>query len=215
MTAQILAVLTGSVNPGFSPHEGSAIAKQAVVGPVAIGPSGLAGDQQADRVHHGGADKAVHVYSHDHYLWWHDDIGAHPLLASPGAFGENLAVNGLTEDQACIGDRYRVGSALLEVSHGRQPCWKLAHRFGVPSMVAKVVRTRRSGWYCRVIESGQVSAGDEMALAHRPLPQWSVERVFGLLIGKDHDRDPAAVAELAKLPVLALAWRQRAQSLLW
>jgi MOSC domain-containing protein YiiM len=215
MKADILAVLTGKIDPGFSAGEGSAIAKRAHDGPVAVGLLGLAGDEQADRVHHGGLDKALHVYSHDHYHWWTDEIGAHPLLAAPGGFGENLSVAGLTDAQVCIGDRFRAGSALIEVSHGRQPCWKLAQHFGVSSMVAKIVKTRRPGWYCRVIEPGQVTAGDAMELTERPLPQWSVERVFGLLIGKDHDRDQDAVAELAQLKVLATAWRTRAAELVW
>jgi MOSC domain-containing protein YiiM len=210
MNAQIIAVLTGKVDPAFSPEEASAIAKRAIDGPVAIGPLGLTGDEQADRVHHGGPDKAIHVYPFDHYSWWTEELGAQPLLNAPGGFGENLSSAGLTEDQVCIGDRFRVGTALIEVSHGRKPCWKLAHRFGDPQMVAKVAKSRRSGWYCRVIETGLVAAGDGMELIERPLPQWNVARVFGLLVGKDYIREPEAAADLAGMEVLAEAWRIRA-----
>lgn len=212
MKTAILAVLTGRV-AAFHAEGDSAIAKQPVTGPVAVGALGLAGDEQADLVHHGGRDKAIHHYPHDHYPLWAKAIGAHPLLACYGAFGENIATEGVTESEVCIGDRFRLGTALVEVSQGRQPCWKLDHRFGNKAMLAGVVKTRRSGWYYRVIESGAVSAGDAFELVARPLHEWTVARVFGLLIGGEGKRDPAAVRALAGLDVLAEPWRKRAAAI--
>src|SRR3546814_3939974 len=86
----------------------------------------------------------------------------------------------MVEGNVCLGDRYRLGSALVEISQGRQPCWKLGHRFGDPRVPATVVATRRSGWYYRVLEEGRVAAGDALDLTDRPLPDWTVERVFAL-----------------------------------
>lgn len=208
----IIAVLTGKIAP-FRSNEPSAIAKRPADAPVAITPLGLAGDEQADPIHHGGIDKAIHHYPYDHYAYWRSVLGDHPLLAAPGGFGENIATTGLTDEQVCLGDRFRLGTALVEVSHGRQPCWKIGHRFARPELTALVVETGRAGWYYRVVEPGTVAAGDTLALIERPLPQWPVSRLFALLVGGGYKADPAAVRELAGLPVLAEAWRQRAGEL--
>ena len=208
----ITTVLSGAVRP-FRDDEPSAIAKQPVQGPVRVTRMGLAGDEQADRVHHGGPDKAIHHYPHDHYAGWAAAIGDHPLLSAPGAFGENLSSTGLTEQGVCIGDRLRLGSALVEVSQGRQPCWKLDHRFGGLAINAAMVRARNAGWYYRVIEDGAVGAGDALALLDRPHPEWSVARVFGLLIAGDHKRDPDALGELARVAALAEPWQRRLAAL--
>ena len=213
MTLDLLAVLTGRVQP-FRGSEASAIAKTPRAGHIAVGLLGLEGDEQADLAVHGGSDKAIHHYPADHYPFWRATLGAHPLLAEAGAFGENISVLGLTEREVCLGDRFRLGSALVEVSQGRQPCWKQGHRLGDPSVVARIVAYRFTGWYYRVLEPGTVAAGDSIELAERPLPQWDIERVFGLLIGGDGKDDPAALRALAGMEVLAAAWRARATMLL-
>ncbi len=214
MPHEILSVLTGKVHPFRTPDEPSAIAKLSVAGPVAVNLLGLDGDEQADIVHHGGPDKAIHHYPADHYDFWRSEIGEHPLLAAPGGFGENISALGLIEQEVCIGDVFRLGTALVEVSQGRQPCWKLGHRFGIPALAAKVVATRRSSWYYRVLEPGRVAAGDALALVDRVLPHWSIGRVFGLLVGGDGKREPEALCALAALEVLADPWRKRAKELL-
>ncbi|HMO75942.1 MAG TPA: MOSC domain-containing protein [Sphingopyxis sp.] len=208
------ALLTGKARRFGAKGEASAIAKAPVAERLAIGYLGIAGDEQANLSVHGGPDKAIHHYPRDHYAWWAETLGSHPLLEAPGAFGENISTEGLIETEACIGDRYRLGSALVEISQGRQPCWKLGHRFGVASVPATVVTSRRSGWYYRVIEEGAVAAGDGLALVERPLPEWSVARVFGLLIGGAGKREPEALRNLARMDVLATSWRVRAGKLL-
>lgn len=208
------ALLVGRIAPFRDADEPSAIAKQPLSGPVAITRLGLAGDEQADRVHHGGPDKAIHLYPRDHYGFWQDELAGHPLLTRAGAFGENVSTTGLVEEDVCIGDRFRLGSALVEVSQGRQPCWKLDHRFGRPGVLARVVTTGRCGWYLRVIEEGVAQAGDSLALVDRPLPTWSVARTFALLIGGKSKSDPAALRALAAMPLLAEPWRRRATDLL-
>lgn len=213
MSYAIDAVLIGKAR-SFRGEEASAIAKAPVAGPLHVCFLGITGDEQADLTVHGGVDKAIHHYPRDHYGWWADELDQHTLLDAPGAFGENISTEGLVESEACIGDRYRLGSALVEISQGRQPCWKLGHRFGVASVPATVVTTRRSGWYYRVIEEGAVAAGDRLALIERPLADWSVERTFHLLIGGGGKREPDALRALAAMDALATTWRARAEKLL-
>ncbi len=206
------ALLVGRPVP-FRGEDYSAIAKRPVDGPVRIGWDGLEGNAVADRIHHGGWDKAIHLYPQDHYDWWRQARPDHPLLDAPGAFGENIASRGMTEEDLCLGDRFSLGSAIVEVSHGRQPCWKLDHRFGARDVMATIVRTGRCGIYFRLIREGEAEAGTRMALLDRPLPQWSVARLFRLLIGGGHKADPDAVRALAGMDVLAEAWRERARKL--
>lgn len=214
MRYTIDALLTGKARRFGAKGEPSAIDKRAVEGRHAVGALGIAGDEQADLSVHGGPDKAIHHYPRDHYGWWAETIGDHALLQDAGAFGENISTSGLTESAACIGDRYRLGSALVEISQGRQPCWKLGHRFGIATLPATVVTSRRGGWYYRVVEDGAVGAGDALELIERPLPDWSVERVFHLLIGGAGKREPAALRALAAMDLLAANWRARAEKLL-
>ncbi|WP_022683244.1 MOSC domain-containing protein [Sphingobium bisphenolivorans] len=208
----IEAILTGTPVP-FREGDYSAIAKKPVSGPVRVGWSGLEGDAVADKVHHGGWDKAIHLYPQDHYGWWRDRKPGHVLLDAPGAFGENIASRGMTEEDICLGDRFTLGSAIVEVSHGRQPCWKLDHRFGARDVMAAIVKSARCGIYFRVIREGEAEAGTPMTLTARPLPQWPIARVFRLLIGGRHKTEPEAVRALAAMPVLAEAWRDRARKL--
>jgi len=209
----VISLQCGRARP-FDGAECSAIGKEPVSGPVAVQRLGLAGDEQADLSVHGGPDKAIHHYSHDHYGFWREALGEHPLLARCGAFGENVSTAGLSEETVCIGDRWRLGTALVEVSQGRQPCWKLDHRFDGAPVSALVIRHRRPGWYYRVIEEGLVAAGATMELVDRAWPEWTVARVFGLLIAGDHKRDRGGLAALREVTPLAEPWRRRRAALL-
>jgi MOSC domain-containing protein YiiM len=212
MNVDVLAFLAGRVQP-FARGQSSAIAKSVVDGPVEIGFLGLDGDAQADLSVHGGPDKALHHYPFDHYARWSALAAEHPRLNAPGSFGENISTFGWTDADVCIGDRFRVGSAVLEVSQGRQPCWKQGVRMEWTTLPNLMVRERRCGWYYRVLEKGRAQAGDTMSLVDRPYAGWTVERVFGLLIAGDHKSDPAAVQTLAQMSVLFEGWRHRAQQL--
>ena len=189
--------------------------------PILLTSLGFAGDQVGDPAVHGGVDKAVHFYPVEHYAAWAGDFRAahaqlHPLLQRLGGFGENIAASGMTEDLVCIGDRFRIGSALVEISQGRQPCWKIDHHFGVKGMTAGVIRTGRSGYYLRVIEEGEVGPGDSIVQVARARHGWTVERAFQILIGGLHKAkgEDAALRELAALETLAANWRARAKQLL-
>lgn len=210
---QVHALLAGRA-VAFRGEERSAIAKQRLEGRVQIARAGIVGDEQGDPVHHGGIDKALHLYPHEHYDYWRDYLGGHDLLARPGAFGENISSTGAGEDDICLGDRFALGTAVLEVSHGRQPCWRIDHRFGRKGMSADIIGTGRCGIYFRVIGVGEAQAGDELLLVERPLRVWPISRVFALLIGGGHKQDMAGVRALANMPVLAEAWRSRAVKLM-
>ena len=193
------AVCTGTARP-FNGAELSAITKRPREGAVQVLEHGLAPDEQADRRVHGGPEMALHLYPLDHHAWWRTQIGDHPALDEPGGFGSNLAVTGLTEEMVHIGDRFRLGSAVIEVSQPRQPCWKIEHRFGAKGMVAQIIQTARCGWYFRVLEIGEVAAGDSLERIAIGAPEWSVARVFRALVaGKATPEERAALADLAPL----------------
>ena len=203
----IEAICAGTARP-FNGAELSAIQKRPQEGPVQIHAEGLAPDEQADRRVHGGPEMALHLYPLDHHEWWRGEIGDHPALDEPGGFGSNIALRGLTEEDVHIGDRFRLGTALIEVSQPRQPCWKIEHRFGHKGMVASIIRTGRSGWYFRVIETGEVQAGDSLERVAPGALDWSIARVFRALVaGK---ASPAELAELAALPALTPRLREKA-----
>ncbi|MBK5933956.1 MOSC domain-containing protein [Rhodovulum imhoffii] len=142
-----IVLLTGSIAPlpGGDAHSG--IDKTPVTRPLALGLEGFEGDEQADRRVHGGVEKAVHHYPFEHYATWRKELGDLAPLTPPGAFGENLSSTGLTETTVAVGDIFRLGGALLQVSQGRQPCWKLNLRFDVPDMAQRVQKSGRTGWY--------------------------------------------------------------------
>ncbi len=203
----VTAVCTGTARP-FLGVETSAIAKRPREGAVQVLAEGLAPDEQADRTVHGGPEMALHLYPLDHHAWWRDRIGDHTALDEPGGFGSNLAVSGLTEDMVHIGDRFRLGTALVEISQPRQPCWKIEHRFGHKGMVAAIVKSGRCGWYFRVLETGEVAAGDTLERVATGAAEWSVARVFRALVaGK---ATPDELGELAELAALTPRLRARA-----
>lgn len=207
MNWTIAAVCTGTARP-FNGAELSAIAKRPREGIVQVLTEGLAPDEQADRRVHGGPEMALHLYPLDHHGWWRGVIGDHPALDEPGGFGSNLAVTGLIEDMVHIGDRFRLGSALIEVSQPRQPCWKIEHRFGTKGMVAQIIQTGRCGWYFRVIETGDVTAGDSLERIALGASEWSVARAFRALVAGQATRDEWKA--LANLAALSPKLRERA-----
>lgn len=205
---QLDALLVGKAVPFARRGTRSAIAKQAVEGALTATALGLAGDEQGDTRIHGGVDKAIHLYPREHYARWQRLVGEHPLLEGPGAFGENLSTSGLTEHTICLGDVIRCGSTLLEVSQTRQPCWKLNDRFSVPDMALRMQGTGMTGWYFRVVEGGQMRAGDSFDLEARPYPGWSLARVVAVLYQRTLDREE--LLGLAALPLVP-SWQRLVQ----
>lgn len=154
----------------------SAIFKTPVDGRVRIGLHNLEGDRQADLRGHGGPERAVMLYAAEHYLDWRVELGRD---LPPGAFGENLTVSGgLVESQACLGDVLRIGTAVVQLSEVRGPCYKLAYRLQQPDIIARVLETGRGGIYARVLQEGEVAPGDQVELIDRPAPGWSAHRAY-------------------------------------
>jgi MOSC domain-containing protein YiiM len=180
-TGTIVSVQVGQVAPLGPDGVASAFVKSPVTGPVTVGRLlGVAGDAQADLRVHGGRDKAVYLYPSEHYVWWRRELPEHAAVLVPGGFGENLTTRGLDENAICIGDVLRAGSALLQVTQPRQPCFKLALRFGDARLPQMMQRTGRSGWYARVLEDGVVESLRSIIVVERPNPTWPVSRLVRL-----------------------------------
>ena len=192
----------------------SSIAKERVDGRVRVFSDRLEGDQQADTKHHGGKDKAILVYAERHYCSWATEFREFSNAEYlHGAFGENLTVSQLDEESACIGDVMRIGTALLQVSQPRQPCWKLSRRWNIPKLAAAVQKAVRTGWYLRVLQQGTIEAGDSISLLERPHAEWSIAAAHRVMYAKP--RDAANDLRLAECQSLSESWklqlRNRAQ----
>lgn len=139
----------------------TAIRKEPLVERVAVRGVNVEGDDQADRKVHGGPDQAVYAYAREDYVWWESELGQ-PL--EPGTFGENLTTEGVDVSDAQVGERWRVGTLVLEVTRPRLPCWKLGQRMGDQRFVARFGDAGRFGAYLRIVEEGDVAAGDRVAV---------------------------------------------------
>lgn len=181
----------------------TAIFKRPIEGEVAVAEMGLAGDEQSDKQVHGGVDKAVYAYDEADYDWWRGELDGRDL--SPGEFGENLTVRGLPSGEVSIGDRYRIGSVLLEVTQPRQPCAKLGIRMQMPTFVKQFHQAGRPGFYLRVIEPGMLEAGDSIELVERPADTLSIADIYHLHF--DASADAEALSRAINLTRLSDSWR--------
>lgn len=182
----------------------SGIAKSPVAATsVAVGPLNIAGDRQADLAAHGGIDKAVYCYPHDHLPAWDAEIGYGPDRPAP--FGENLSVLGLTEDEVRIGDRWQWGAAVLEVAQPRWPCFKLGLHAGHRDLPARLIASERSGWYCRVVVEGTAPTRGELTLVARDAGAPSVREAFQAAKGLVTS---ARAGAITSCPALAARWRE-------
>ena len=181
----------------------SAIAKKPVQGAVSLGEENFAGDYQANRKYHGGPDKAVCAYSCEHFPVWNARF---ELTLPGGAFGENLTVADLTEDKICVGDVLAIGTAILQISQPRMPCASVAKRWNRPDLPQAMMDTGFTGFYCRVLRTGDIEAGQVVAITERIYPEWSVARANRTLYGNEASRDE--IAALRDLPLLTGEWKR-------
>ena len=181
----------------------SGIVKRAVEGKNWVSQTNLQGDGQADLKHHGGPEKAIFVYPTGHYPYWQRKLGNPDF--SIGAFGENLALQNLTEDEVCIGDIYQIGEIRAQVSQPRQPCWKPARRWKLKDLALQVQQQGKTGWYFRVLKEGEIQAGDTLHLLERPFSEWSVAKCNDVMHNQKHDLEQSA--RLAQCELLAPSWR--------
>ena len=177
--------------------------KQQHGGPCWLAYEGLRGDESADRRVHGGVDRAVCVYPSEHYAHWRAVLP--DSKPEHGDFGENFTTQGLLESEACIGDVYRIGEALVQISQPRQPCWKLARRWRVKDLTAQVERNGLTGFYVRVLRHGFVTAGGAFQLESRPQPHWTLGLCNDVMFERCPDLE--AARELSSVPELAGSWK--------
>jgi MOSC domain-containing protein YiiM len=207
--ARIISVHVGRVAPLGPDRVPSAFIKRSVAGPVLVQRLGLVGDEQADLRVHGGLDKAVYGYAVGHYSAWRQEYPHHDALLGAGAFGENLAIDGLNEADLCVGDVHAIGSALLQVCQPRQPCFKFALRFEDNVLPRAMTRNGRSGWYYRVVTEGHLRAGDAVTLQERPNPDFPFTRLIAIVNRSPPTRDE--LARMRDLPGLATGLQDQAR----
>jgi len=188
----------------------TAVWKDAVSGRRKVGKLNVEGDGQADLRGHGGEHRAVFVYQIESYRYWETQLGRKDFVF--GQFGENFTVEGLSDDKVCIGDRYRIGSALFEVTQPRVTCYRVGIRMDEPRMPALLVEHHRPGFYFRVLEAGEVGAGDEIVKISNGPERMSVAEADGLLYLGGHFR--AQLERALRIPALPDGWRGSFQALL-
>ena len=181
----------------------SAIWKKPVAGRVRAAGTRLEGDRQADPKVHGGYDKAIYAYALEDYEWWGEQLGRE---IGYGQFGENLTTEGIDLTKALVGERWEVGSTVLEVSEARMPCWKLGARMDDHLFPKRFLAARRPGAYLRILREGELGAGDELRVVGRPdhdLTMGDLARIYG------GDRKQAL--RLLEVPQLSDSWRRWAE----
>lgn len=169
-----------------------------------LGKTGFAGDEVGDKKNHGGPEKAVFAYPIKHYKYWKEELEVESI--DIGGMGENFAVLEMDEFTVCIGDTYKIGDAVIQVSQPRQPCWKPARRFGVIDLALRIQNSGRTGWYFRVLQEGDVISGIDLELIERPYPQWSIAACNEVMhMYKD---DLRLADDLASCDLLATNWKR-------
>ncbi|WP_216362494.1 MOSC domain-containing protein [Bowmanella denitrificans] len=186
----------------------SAIFKHKQQQALLLSRQGFAGDEQADQKHHGGPDRALHIYPQEHYAYWQQQYPEHPDFV-PGAFGENISLTGMTEEQVCIGDVFQIGQATVQISQPRSPCFKLNLRFGVPDMALQLQLTGRAGYLLRVLEPGLVTPGDSVSLLQRNWPELTVRIVAWQFF--NHPLNSLFLKQLLACDALSASWQAKAR----
>ena len=177
----------------------SGIWKYPVSGRVSVRGVNVEGDEQADRTVHGGPDKAVYSYAAEDYEWWGEQLGRSLEF---GEFGENLTTHGLDLTGALVGERWEFGSAVLEVSEPRMPCWKLGFRVGDPAFVRQFAKAGRPGTYLRIVTAGEIGEGDEIRVISQPSHGLSVSDIFRIYTSDRHEAQ-----RLLQVPEVPESWR--------
>lgn len=183
------------------------IFKTATNEPVTIEKLSIIGDEQADLVYHGGVDKAVYAFSHNHYDYWKKTLANEDLTS--GIFGENFTISDLNEANIHIGDHIRIGTALLEVSQPRVPCFKLAIALNNKNSLKLFTQYYCTGVYFRVIEQGVAKTGDTVTIEKKAAHNISVKKLFQAFFDKKYVGYEDVLLEALTLPELAVEWQEK------
>src|SRR5262247_3541436 len=212
MMARLISVNVGLPRDiewkGRTVHTG--IWKNPVRGPCRVGRLNLDGDRQGDLAGHGCEQRAVFVYQIESYRYWQEQLNRTDFVY--GQFGENFTIEGLLDDAVCIGDRYRIGSALFEVTQPRVTCYRVGIRMNEPRMPALLTSSGRPGFYFRVLEPGEVGAGDEVVKVGEAAERMTVADVNALLYSSAHPRD--RLERALRINALSAGWRASFEALL-
>lgn len=208
---QLLSVRTGRVRTLPRPDWDhtptrtwqTAYVKDEVGGEIHVGTLGLEGDEVFSTDVHGGPQMAVLAYSAGHYRAWQAELGVPEM--GPGAFGENLTIDGQDERTVCIGDTFEVGEVCFQVSQPRGPCASISRRWGIPTLLKRVSETNRTGWYLRVLREGRLERGQPVRRVHRLHPQWTIDRLLTLRL--QPELDPTGVRWLSTCEGLSPEWQ--------
>lgn len=208
-SGKINGLYIGKVEHKWEDNTPTAIDKKAVSHTMDISFVGFTEDEQADISVHGGPEKAIHHYAGDHMAFWRTLFPDHADKFVAGCFGENISTSGLTENNICLGDILKLGTATVEVCQGRQPCWKLSEHLDLLPLAMQFQKTGRTGWYYRVLEEGKAGAGDTIKVIERTLPDWTLER---LITARFNPRlDTKIAEEICSLNCLSDNWREAFQ----
>lgn len=209
LSAKINSLYVGSVENRWPGKPPSAIGKRPTTAALRLGENGFVDDSQADREVHGGPEKALHHYAAEHMDYWRQVFPDHAEKFKPGCFGENISTYGMNEKSLCIGDILTMGSALVQVCQGRQPCWKLNAHMDIPEMAAAFQRTSLTGWYYRVLEAGIVQTGEMIRLIERKHPDWPLIHVIQARF--DPKLKSGHAKALSENPAISESWRSAFQ----
>jgi MOSC domain-containing protein YiiM len=207
-SAKVLSVNVGGVREfDYNGRRAkSAIWKTPVNSRVAVRGVNLDGDDQADRKAHGGPDKVVYAYAIEDARWWEEKLGR---SLQYGEFGENLTTEGIAMNDALVGERWEIGTAVFEVSEPRIPCWRLGVRMNDQLFPRRFTEALRPGTYLRLIVEGDVGAGDEIRVVGRPNHDVTIRDIFRI-----YTRDREEVERLLTVPRLSESWREWAENFL-
>ncbi|MAS08532.1 MOSC domain-containing protein [Endozoicomonas sp. G2_2] len=209
LAVRVNALLVGALGPLAGDGAATGIDKRAVSEPRWLDASGVAGDIQADPIHHGGAERALNHYPAEHYAVWRARYPGHDDIFLPGIFGENITTEGITEDDVGIGDVFALGEAVIQIAQPRQPCWKIGARTGVAGLDRAVAGEGRAGWLYRVLEPGHVKTGDTLERIERADHGITLAMMWTACGARRPGADQRRVMmTLAALPTLAPEWRK-------
>lgn len=207
LASAVASLFAGGI--GYLEPEGqrSGIFKKKILGRATVTAQGIVGDEHADKRVHGGPEKAVHHYAAENYQRLIEKFPQIAHAFMPGCIGENISTSHLTEENVHIGDLFRIGTVVAQISQPRSPCWKIDHRFGIDRMSMYVAREFITGWYYRVIEPGFIEASDGIELLERQDRSFSIAQFWRVQLL--HQPSASDLLDLAAIPGLSTEWQRR------